>query len=265
MKVVILAGGLQSTVSDEIDGIPKPMAEIGGKPILWHIMKMYSAYGFQDFVICGGYKVNMIKDYFMDYYIYQSDITVDLKSNEVTIHKKRTEDWNVTIVDTGVSTVQGERILKAKTYIGDEDFIVTYGDCLSDINLNELVSYHNRDKKIATIVVAKPAGRNKLLPIDREGNYFEYQDIVKVENGGWVNACCGIFTNNIYGELGNIPSLEVQLYNALAKKHEITSYKHDGFWSPMETKRDKAYLESLWQDAKAPWKIWKRSLDEDDK
>ncbi len=264
MKIVILAGGLQSTVSDAKEGIPKPMAEIGEKPILWHIMKMYSTYGFKDFIICGGYKVNMIKEYFTDYYIYQSDITVDLKNNKVTIHKKRTEDWNVTVVDTGVFTVPGERILKAQSYIGDEDFLVTYGDCLSDINLSELVSYHKKNKKMATIAVAKPAGRNKMLPIDREGNYLDYQDIIKVENSGWVNACCEIFTNKIFKELESISDLEVQLFNALAKKHEIVSYRHDGFWSSMETKRDKVYLERLWQNAEAPWKIWKRTTNQEE-
>ncbi len=256
MKVIILAGGLQSTVSDAREGIPKPMAEIGGKPILWHIMKMYSAYGFHDFIICGGYKINMIKEYFMDYYIYQSDITVDLLSNEVTIHRKRTEDWNVTVVDTGKDTPLGERILKAKEYIGEEDFLVTYGDCLSNIDLKQFVNFHKKNGKMATIVVAKPAGRNKMLPIDAEGNYLEYGDIVKSQSNGWVNACCEIFTNSIFNELKMVSDLEVQLFNRLAKENEIVSYRHDGFWSSMETKRDKIYLETVWQNAKAPWKIW---------
>lgn len=265
MKVVILAGGLQSTINETNEGIPKPMAEIGGKPILWHIMKMYSTYGFKDFILCGGYKINMIKEYFMDYYIYQSDITVDLKSNEVTIHKKRTEDWNVTVVDTGISSIPGERILRAREYIGEEDFLVTYGDCLSDIDLNQLVAFHKTNKKIATIAVAKPAGRNKMLPIDAEGNYLEQPDWENHSNNGWVNACCEVFTKEIYKELENLPDLEIKLFNSLARKKEIISYKHNGFWSSMETKRDKTYLESLWQASEAPWKIWKRRSDGEDK
>ena len=264
MKVVILAGGLQSTVSDTKEGIPKPMAEIGGKPILWHIMKMFSTYGFKDFIICGGYKINMIKEYFMDYYIYQSDITIDLQSNEVTIHKKKTEDWNVTVVDTGVTSTLGERILRARQYIG-EDFLVTYGDCLTDIDLERLVAFHKWNKKIATIAVAKPAGRNQMLPIDAEGNYLGQSDSANTPNNGWVNACCEVFTKEIYKELETSQDLEIMLFNSLAQKHEIISYKHKGFYSSMETKRDKAYLESLWQNASAPWKIWNLKTDGEDK
>ena len=169
MRIVILAGGMQSTVVDESEGLPKPMATIGDKPILWHIMKNFATQGFYDFIICGGYKVNLIKEYFMDYYIYQSDITVDLETNSVEIHKKKTENWNVTVVDTGINTAPGARVKQVREYIGEEDFIVVHGDCLSDIKISELIDTHNKQQRVATLAVARPTGRSEVLPIHSDG------------------------------------------------------------------------------------------------
>ena len=165
MKVVILAGGMQSSISNEMEGIPKPMVDIGGKPLIWHIMKHFSQYGFTEFIVCGGYKVNKIKEYFMDFYIYESDITVDLQTNTVEIHKNKTEDWKVTVVDTGLFSATGQRVRMIENYV-DGDFIVTYGDCLSDIDICRLVEYHCNEGKVATITMVKPSGRDELLPID---------------------------------------------------------------------------------------------------
>ena len=185
MQVVILAGGQRSTISNEQEGIPKPMAEIGGKPMLWHIMKSFSAYGLNEFIICGGYKVDMIKEYFMDYYIYQSDITVDLKTNTVEIHRNRTEDWKVTVVDTGLYSSTGQRVARIKEYIDGDTFIVASGDCLFDIDVNRMIAYHGEQGKTATMAVARPTGRNEALDIDEAGL------IKKIQRNDPVNEAIG--------------------------------------------------------------------------
>lgn len=256
MKVIILAGGTKSTISDNNEGIPKPMAEIGEKPILWHIMKNFSARGFKEFIVCGGYQVNMIKDYFTDFYIFQSDITVDLQNNTIKIHKKKTEEWKVTVVDTGLNTLPGERILQVQEYVGQEDFIVVHGDCLSDINYNELISRHKYNDKVATITVAKPTGRNAILPILHDGLLMQDEVALLPENQAWVNACCYIFTNKIFSYMSHNFHLEKDLFSVLAKDERIISYLHNGFWTPIETKRDRAALEDMWNKNIAPWKIW---------
>lgn len=256
MKVVILAGGLQSTIDNIAEGIPKPMAEIGGKPMLWHIMKNFSTRGFKEFIICGGYKVNMIKEYFKDFYIYQSDITVDLKNNHIGIHKNLTEDWKVTIVDTGIDTSPSERVAKVENQIGKENFIVTHGDCLSDIDYNELVRLHKMSDKIAMITVAMPTGRNEVLPIGENNSIMKDIFAQLPENQAWVNACCKIFNNDIFSYLRDNEDLGSKLFAELAEKNEIVTYKHKGFWAPIETKRDQVKVEALWNREKAPWKIW---------
>ncbi len=258
MKVVILAGGLPSTISKEDEKIPKPMAEIGGRPILWHIMKQYDYYGIKDFVICTGYKGELIKQYFMDYYIYQSDITVDLQSNEVRIHHKKTEDWNVSVIDTGIDTSMLERIRRIKEYVGQETFIVTYGDCVSDINVKRMIAHHSEKGKYATIAVAHPTGRNTILPIDGKGQLLiNYNGN---ESEAWVNACSMIFESNIFEIMNEQQgTLEEGLFVTLAKKGEIVTYKHAGFWSPMETMRDRMILEQLWMNGQAPWKLWENN------
>lgn len=257
---MILAGGQQSTLSRAHEGIPKPMAEIGEKPILWHLMKMYAAQGYNDFIICGGYKVNVIKDYFNDFYIYQSDVTIDLKNNKIEIHKKVTENWNVTIVNTGLYSSTGQRVSMIKDYLKDEDFIVTYGDCLSDIDVSKLERTHKNSGKIATLVTTKPTGRNILLPLDSEGNFCNHiagiQESEELNSNAWINAYTMVFQKKVFDYLMGNYDLEKQLFFKLSEKKEMITYKHEGFWSAIETTRDRDELETLWNAGMAPWKIW---------
>lgn len=252
MKVVILAGGTRSTISNEQEGIPKPMAEIGGKPLLWHIMKSFSAYGYNEFIICGGYRVNMIKEYFMDYYIYQSDITVDLQNNKVEIHKNRTEDWKVTVVDTGLYCATGQRVAQIQNYIEEENFIVTYGDCLSDIDVSKMYDQHVKQGKIATMALARPTGRNKSLEISAEG-YVVGSQHSEEENQAWTNACLFVLNKKIFNILNGHYELENLLISHLADEKQIATYKHMGFWTPVETYRDRVNMENLWNAGVAPW------------
>lgn len=252
MKVVILAGGLPSKLIEEDEKIPKPMAEIGGRPILWHIMKQYAYYGYNEFVICGGYKVDMIKNYFMNFYIYQSDITIDLQSNDISVHHKRTEDWKVTVVDTGFKTSIPQRLIRIYDYLDRDDFVVSYGDCVSDINIAEMVNFHQKNGQVATIAVSSPTGRNEIMPID--GDKFFIGD--SKERDSWVNACNMVFTEKIFQYIDSNMLSEREMYASLLKKKVAIPYVHKGFWSPMETVRDKLYLQTLWDEKKAPWKVW---------
>ncbi len=252
MKVVILAGGQRSTISNEQEGIPKPMAQIGGKPLLWHIMKSFAAYGLNEFIICGGYRVDMIKEYFMDYYIYQSDITVDLQTNTVQIHKNRTEDWKVTVVDTGLYSSTGQRVARIQEYIDDDTFMVAYGDCLSDINIEALLSYHEQQGKWATMTVARPTGRNESVAISESGAVMK--DInAKTQQHAWTNACLYVLDRKVFQVLIGDYNLEYILTEALADKGQLITYKHDGFWTPVETYRDRVDMENLWNAGIAPW------------
>lgn len=252
MKVVILAGGQKSTISNEQEGIPKPMAEIGGKPILWHIMKNFASYGLNEFIICGGYKVDMIKTYFMDYYIYQSDITVDLQTNTVQIHKNRTEDWKVTVVDTGLYSETGQRVAQIEKYIKDDTFIVSYGDCLSNINMDQMLAYHREHGKIATMAVARPTGRNETLEIDAEG-YLQRECDSASGDQSWINACLYVFDRKIFGALNGNYNLNRLLKEKLVDKGQLITYKHFGFWAPVETHHDRFNMENLWNAGVAPW------------
>ena len=252
MKVVILAGGQRSTISNEQEGIPKPMAEIGGKPLLWHIMKVFSSYGLNEFIICGGYKVNMIKEYFMDYYIYQSDITVDLQSNTVEIHKNRTEDWKVTVVDTGLYSATGQRVAAVQEYIDGDEFIVTYGDCLFDIDVEKMIAYHMERNRSATMAVARPTGRNEALDIDQDGQIVKIQQNAAT-NEAWTNAGLYVLNRKVFSVLQGNYNLEELLTNHLAEKGELITYKHNGFWTPVETDRDMVNMENLWNADIAPW------------
>lgn len=256
MKVIILAGGSKSTISEDREGIPKPMVEIGEKPLLWHIMKQYCHFGFDDFLICGGYKVNMIKNYFRDYYIYQSDITVDLATNQVDIHKKITENWKVTVADTGLFATTGQRVSQAEKYIDDDMFLVTYGDCLSDINVEDLVRYAVENDKLVTMAVARPTGRNVVLPIDESGILGNLNSITEPLNQSWTNACTYVFKKGVFLYLNGNYELDKQLLPALSDKGQIAVYKHHGFWCPVETRRDKVDLETRWNAEMAPWKVW---------
>ncbi len=253
MKVVILAGGMQSTLNDEREGIPKPMIDIGGKPLLWHIMKQFSQYGFSEFVICGGYHVDKIKEYFQDFYIYESDITVDLASNTIEVHKNKTEDWKVTVVDTGLFASTGQRVSMIEKFIEEETFVVTYGDCLSDIDFTALLKTHDEESKTATLAMAKPSGRSRLLPINEDG-HIEYSDyITPMNESAWINADCFVFNKKVFNYLQGNYDLEKQLFMTLSEKDELALYKHYGYWTAIETKRDLVTAENLWNAGMAPW------------
>ena len=252
MKVVIMAGGWQSSINNDAEGIPKPMVDSGGKPLLWHIMKHFAQYGFTEFVICGGYKVDTIKEYFMDFYIYESDITVDLQANTVEIHKKKTEDWKVTVVDTGLFSATGQRVNMIEKYI-DGDFIVTYGDCLSDIDVLKLVEHHHNEGKMATIAMVKPSGREQLLPLDGTGR-LQYGRTLPIENDtAWTNGDCFVFSPRIFNILTGNYDLERQLFIQLSAKEQISTYRHNGYWLAVETRRDLMEAENLWNAGIAPW------------
>ena len=253
MKVVILAGGTKSSISNDSEGIPKPMVDIGGKPLLWHIMKYFSGYGLNEFIVCGGYRVDMLKEYFMDYYIYASDITVDLLNNTVEVHDKKTENWKVTVVDTGLFSATGQRVRLIEKYIDEDNFIVTYGDCLSDININAMIDTHIKNKKIATVAMAKPTGRNQLLPLDDAGKLC-YDQFPKLSNDvAWVNADCFIFNKLIFNYLAGNYDLEKQLFIRLSEKQQLSTYRHNGYWTTVETNRDLVSVENLWNAGMAPW------------
>lgn len=257
MKVIILAGGRPSSI-DEADGkVPKPMAEIGNRPILWHIMKQFGHYGFNDFIICAGYKSTVIKEYFLNFYINQSDITVDLQNNDITIHKKQNENWRVSVFDTGVDTPVTQRIKFVKDYIGDDDFIVTFGDCISNINIAEMVELHKKNSKLATVAITRPTGRNEILSLDPDGVFDFREKTIEYYNNAWVNACVMIFQKEIFHYLKDGDEiLEESTLKELSSNDLIQTYKHNGFWLPVETMRNKTYLESLWLQDHPPWKIW---------
>ncbi len=256
MKAVILAGGMQSTLNDSLEGIPKPMAEIGEKPILRHIMKYLDAYGISEFIICGGYKVNMLKDYFRDYYIYASDITVDLQKNTVTCHRKQTEDWRVTVVDTGLDTSIAKRILKIENYVNGEDFITVTGDTVSDIDIKDLLKYHKEKGKVLTLAVAKPTGRSEMLPVDEAGNFMDASTAALPKNQAWTELGIRVFSKEVFDYLKEDYEFCPEFYRKLAEDGKFISYFHDGFWLAMETRRDKVNLERMWANGTAPWRIF---------
>lgn len=253
MKVIILAGGLPSTLIEEDEKMPKPMAEIGGRPILWHIMKQYSHYGFKDFIICTGYKGDVIKDYFMNFYIYQSDITVDLQTNHVEIHRKQTEDWKVSILDTGRDSSIIERMYMVRKYAMEEPILVSYGDCLSDIDVGDMVKMHKASGQIATFAVAHPTGRNEILSINPNGIYHIQEE--RCGQDAWVNACSMVLEPRAFDYL-KTDTQNKTLMDCIASQKQVQTYRHEGFWSPVETIRDKTWMESLWASGKAPWKVW---------
>lgn len=255
MKAVILAGGLGTRLSEETYIKPKPMIEIGQKPILWHIMKIYSVYGINDFVICCGYKSFMIKQYFENYFLYSSDVTFDLKNNKTEIYQQFSEPWKVTLVDTGEETGTGGRLKKAKDYIGKETFCFTYGDGVSDIDISNLITFHKKQKTLATITGVQPPGRYGYLDIsgDKVSRFIEKPH----GDGGWING--GFFVLEPKA-IDYIPkdntNWEREPLENLAKDGQLSVYKHAGFWHAMDTLRDKNLLENLWESGKAPWKTW---------
>ena len=257
MKVVILAGGKGSRISEESVLRPKPMIEIGGMPILWHIMKIYSFYGFHEFIICCGYKGQMIKDYFIHYYTHRSDSTFSLADQAVTVHENHAEPWRVTLANTGLHTLTAGRILKVKDYIDDDEFLLTYGDGVSDVNIHKLIEFHHANGRIATITTTQPPGRFGALKIDHATNQVKgFKEKARADQA-WVNAGFMVLNRKIFDYLGDgSEMLEAGPLEAVARDGEMTAYKHDGFWSPMDTMRDKEYLEELWETGKAPWKLW---------
>lgn len=257
MKVVILAGGRGTRISEESVLKPKPMIEIGGMPILWHIMKLYSYYGFQEFVICCGYKGQMIKDYFIHYYMHQSDSTFSLIDHAVTIHNNYAEPWKVTLANTGLNTLTAGRILKIKEYIDEDEFLLTYGDGVSNVNIYDLIEFHHKNGKTVTITTTQPSGRFGALKIDKVTNQVkEFKEKARADQA-WVNAGFMVLNRKIFDYLGDgSEMLEAGPFENLARNGQMTAYKHAGFWSPMDTMRDKEYLEQLWVSGQAPWKIW---------
>lgn len=254
MKVVILAGGLPSSLTE--DKVPKPMLKIGERPLLWHIMKLYSIYGYNDFVICTGYRSELIKDYFMNYYIYRSDITIDLKTNEVEIHNKVTEDWNVIIVDTGLESSTAQRVKMVEKVLDGEEFILTYGDCVSDINIDEMVRTHKESGNLMTMAVAKPTGRNAIVPLNADGFIANIDDSKCAENEAWSSAYAMVVSPEVLNYINkeDCDRFEVETIRKVAAKGKVGTYKHTGFWIPVETYRDRIMLEKKWDDREVPWR-----------
>ncbi len=264
MKVVILAGGKGTRISEESYLKPKPMIEIGGRPILWHIMKTYSYYGFNEFIICCGYKGQLIKEYFIHYYMYQSDSTFFLENQKVKVHESHVEPWKVTLVNTGLETLTAGRLLKVKEYIEDEEFLLTYGDGVSDVDINKVIEFHHKNGKIATITTTQPSGRFGALKINKDTSQVEGFKEKAREDQAWVNAGFMVFNRKIFDYLGDgSEMLESGPLELVAAEGEMTAYRHEGFWSPMDTLRDKYYLENLWESGKAPWKVWKERKTEE--
>lgn len=256
MKVVLLAGGLGTRISEESHLRPKPMIEIGGKPILWHIMKTYSHYGLNDFIICCGYKGYVIKEYFANYFMHLSDVTFDLKNNKMKVHNSTSEPWTVTLVDTGESTMTGGRIKRIKAYIGDEPFCLTYGDGVADIDIGKLLEFHNSHGRLATLTATQPPGRFGALSIDgTQINSFKEKP---VGDGNWINGGFFVLSPKVLDLIENDETIwEKEPLEKLAESGNLQSFFHDGFWQPMDTLRDKNHLEQLWSSGKAPWKQWK--------
>lgn len=258
MKVVIFAGGLGTRISEETDARPKPMVEIGGKPILWHIMKNYSQYGFNDFVICLGYKGYVIKEYFMHYYVHNSDITIELNSNKVNARYTATESFNVTLVDTGLSTKTAGRLKQVQKYIGNEDFMLTYGDGVSNVDINSLLSFHQKHGKIATVTAVQPEARFGAMEIIESGLVKNFKE-KPLGDGKWINGGFFVLSPNVFEYLKG-PMDDVMWEDgpmeALTNDGQLMAYKHKGFWKCMDALRDKIELETLWQKNLAEWKNW---------
>jgi glucose-1-phosphate cytidylyltransferase len=257
MKAVILAGGLGTRISEETHIKPKPMIEIGGKPILWHILKMYSAHGINDFIICCGYKGYVIKEYFANYFLHMSDVTFDLSKNEMQVHQHKAEPWRVTLVDTGDDSMTGGRLKRVASFLKDEaDFCFTYGDGVSDINLTELISFHRKHGKLATLTAVYPPGRFGALDMTADDTVTSFKEKPKGD-GGMINGGFFVLSPKVIDLIENDSTVwEKNPLETLAEQGQLAAFRHHGFWQPMDTLRDKIYLEEVWQKGTAPWKVW---------
>ena len=257
MKVVILAGGLGTRISEESHLKPKPMIEVGDAPILWHIMKYYSSYGFNEFIICCGYKGYVIKEYFADYYLHRSDITFDFSdNNKMIVHNNVAEPWKVTVIDTGLNTMTGGRLKRIQKYVGNETCMMTYGDGVSDVNLDALLKFHREHGKTATLTAIQPGGRFGVLDIDDSQTVRQFSEKAK-EDGGWINAGFMVLEPEAFSYIeGDQTYFEKEPLENMAKDGNLAAYRHEGFWKCMDTMRDKGMLDELWNKGNAPWKRW---------
>ncbi len=257
MKAVILAGGYGTRISEETSVRPKPMVEIGGKPILWHIMKTYSAYDINDFIICLGYKGYFIKEYFSSYFLHMTDVTFDMKNNKTEIHQNGTEHWRVTLIDTGEKTMTGGRLKRVRDYIGDESFCFTYGDGVSDVNIKQLINFHNEQKTLATLTAVQPTERFGVININHALNKILSFKEKPCGEGTWVNGGFFVLEPEVIDYIADDMTVwEHEPLQKLAHEGMLSAFKHNGFWQPMDTLRDKNYLEELWASGNASWKIW---------
>lgn len=256
MKVVILAGGLGTRLSEETVLKPKPMVEVGGKPILWHIMKIYSHFGFNEFVICLGFKGYVIKEYFSNYFMHMSDVTFDMEQNTMEVHQKYVEPWRVTLVDTGQETMTGGRLKRVAPYLGGEPFMMTYGDGVADVDVSRLVAFHQNHGLLATVTSTQPSGRFGALCFG-EGNLVTSFQEKPAGDGNWINGGFFVLDPKVLDYIpGDATLFERDPMEGLARDGQLMAYKHDGFWQPMDTLRDKNHLEELWMTGNAPWKLW---------
>jgi len=256
MKVVILAGGLGTRLAEETAVRPKPMADIGEKPILWHIMKGYSHYGFNDFVICAGYKGYMIKEYFQNYWLHNCDVTFDMRTHESEVHQDGNDPWRVTVVDTGADTLTGGRVKRIQRYVDGEPFLLTYGDGVGDVDISALVKFHQESGREATLTAVQPAGRFGALEISGTGSVERFAE-KPLGDGDWINGGFFVMEPSIFDRIsGDDTILEREPLESLAAEGKLGAYRHRGFWQPMDTLRDKRHLEELWDSGAAPWKVW---------
>ena len=257
MKAVILAGGLGTRISEESMLRPKPMIEIGGKPILWHIMKGYSTHGIHDFVICCGYKGYMIKEYFANYFLHMSDVTFDMANNKMEVHQNTAEPWRVTLVDTGENTMTGGRIRRIRQHVEKEDFCLTYGDGVSDVNISELIAFHRNQKALGTLTAVQPPGRFGVIELDNSRTRVKGFQEKPHGEGGWINGGFFVLSPLIFDTIDNDTTVwEREPLECMASDGQVSAYLHHGFWHAMDTLRDKNHLETLWASGNAPWKTW---------
>lgn len=255
MKAVILAGGLGTRISEETHLKPKPMVEIGGRPILWHILKVYSHHGINDFIVCCGYKGYVIKEYFANYFLHNSDVTFDMVDNIMEVHQRNSEPWRVTLVDTGESTLTGGRLKRVESYLGDDPFCFTYGDGIADVDVTALIEFHRREGRWATLTAVQPPGRFGSLAFER-GRVLSFEEKPRGD-GSWINGGYFVLEPEVLSTISGDTSVwERDCLPAIAERGQLNAYQHQGFWQPMDTLRDKLLLEDLWQGGQAPWKTW---------